>query len=87
VSATPSGTSIISRGPYRIVRHPMYLSMLLFIWAAVASHASVLTLTIGVAVTVMVVVRVIVEERLLRAHYPGYHDYTRSTHAMVPYLF
>jgi protein-S-isoprenylcysteine O-methyltransferase Ste14 len=87
VSAAPSGTSVIRRGPYRVVRHPMYSSVLLFIWAAVVSHASVLTLTIGIAATVMIVVRVIAEERLLRAHYPEYHDYTRSTKALVPYVF
>jgi protein-S-isoprenylcysteine O-methyltransferase Ste14 len=87
VSAAPAGTSIIRRGPYRIIRHPMYSAALLFVWAAVVSHVSALTLTIGLAVTIVVIVRVIAEERLLRAQYPGYHEYTRSTKALVPYLF
>ena len=87
VSAAPGGTSIIRRGPYRVVRHPMYSSVLLFIWAAVVSHASVFTLTVGIAATVMIVVRVVAEERLLRAHYPEYPDYARSTKALVPYVF
>ena len=87
VSAAPGGTSIITRGPYRVIRHPMYSAVLLFVWAAVVSHLSVLTLAIGIAVTVVVIARVIAEERLLRARYPEYHNYTLTTRALVPYVF
>jgi protein-S-isoprenylcysteine O-methyltransferase Ste14 len=87
VTAAPGGASIITRGPYRFVRHPMYSAALLFIWAGVASHVSALTLAIGIAVTALCIVRVIVEERLLRATYPNYVDYSRSTKALVPYVF
>jgi len=65
----------------------MYSSALLIVWAAVVSHASVPTLTIGIAATVVVIVRVVAEERLLRAHYPEYDGYAGSTKALVPYLF
>jgi protein-S-isoprenylcysteine O-methyltransferase Ste14 len=65
----------------------MYTAALLFVWTAVVSHVSVLTLAIGIAVTVVVVARVIAEERLLSAKYPEYQDYIRSTKALVPYLF
>ena len=87
VSAAPGGTAVIRRGPYRIIRHPMYSAALLFIWAGVVSHASLLTLSIGVAVTVVAVVRVIAEERLLRAKYPDYDQYARTTRALVPFAF
>jgi len=87
VTAAPGGTSIIKRGPYRLIRHPMYSAVLLFIWAGIASHFSALTLAIGIAVTVMTIARVIVEERLLRATYPEYLDYSKSTKALVPYVF
>jgi protein-S-isoprenylcysteine O-methyltransferase Ste14 len=64
----------------------MYAAALLFIWAAVVSHVSALTLTIGIAVTVVAVARVIAEERLLRTQYPDYQQYTLSTKALVPYV-
>ena len=53
----------------------MYSAALLFIWAAILSHLSVLNLAIGVSVTSVVVIRVVTEERLLRARYPEYRDY------------
>jgi len=84
-------------GPWRrfdhqtgsVSRHstPDVSAALLFIWAGVVSHLSVLTLAIGIAATIVAIVRVIAEERLLRAQYPEYHDYTRSTKALVPYVF
>jgi protein-S-isoprenylcysteine O-methyltransferase Ste14 len=42
VTAEPGSDSIIRRGPYRFIRHPMYSAALLFVWAAVVSHISVL---------------------------------------------
>jgi protein-S-isoprenylcysteine O-methyltransferase Ste14 len=86
VVAVPGAPSIIRRGPYRFIRHPMYAAALLFIWAAVLSHTSLLNLGIGLAVTVVVVLRVVVEERLLRKRYPEYGRYARSTKALIPFI-
>ena len=86
VTATPSGAPIITRGPYRFIRHPMYSAALVFIWAGVASHPSVLTLAIGMVVTAVVIARVILEEQLLRAKFPEYLDYSRATKALIPFV-
>lgn len=86
VSAAPGASSIIRRGPYRFIRHPMYSAALLFIWAAVLSHVSLWTLTLGVTVTLVVSVRLIAEERLLRARYADYGAYARSTKALIPFI-
>jgi protein-S-isoprenylcysteine O-methyltransferase Ste14 len=87
VSAAPGGPAIIRHGPFRFIRHPMYAAALLFVWAGIASHPSAFTLAIGVAVTVVAISRVIAEERLLRAKYPDYEGYARTTKALVPYVF
>ena len=87
VTAAPAGHSIIRRGPYRLIRHPMYSAALLFVWAAVIGHLSRLTLAVGGALTCVAVARGIAQERLLRKQYPDYPDYARATKPLVPYLF
>jgi protein-S-isoprenylcysteine O-methyltransferase Ste14 len=87
VTAGPSADSLITRGPYRVVRHPMYISALIFIWAGVASHVSPLTLAIGILVTAVCIARVVVEDRLLRSRYPDYPEYARATKALIPFVF
>ena len=86
-SPTPrgEGAGVIRRGPYRLIRHPMYAAALVLIWATVLSHPSLLCLLVG-AVTVVVVPRILDEERRLRGRYPGYADYARSTKALVPFV-
>ena len=86
VDATPSAETVIRRGPYRLIRHPMYCAALLFIWAAVLSHLSDWTMAIGVVVTIIAALRVILEERFLRDRYPEYAAYAQVTKAIVPYL-
>ncbi len=87
VTAAPGGSSIIREGPYKVVRHPMYSAALLLIWSGVVSHASALTLAIGVALTGLAVARVFAEERLLTAQFADYPDYARVTKALIPFLF
>jgi protein-S-isoprenylcysteine O-methyltransferase Ste14 len=65
----------------------MCSAALIFVWAGVVSHPSVLTLAIGVAVTAVVIARVVAEERLLGAQHPEYGEYARSTKSLAPYLF
>jgi protein-S-isoprenylcysteine O-methyltransferase Ste14 len=87
VDAAPAGSSVIRRGPYRFIRHPMYAAMLLFIWASIGGHRSPLTVTLGVAVAALAVARVVAEDRLLIEQFPEYLEYSRTTKALIPFLF
>jgi protein-S-isoprenylcysteine O-methyltransferase Ste14 len=86
VDATPSAETVIRRGPYRFIRHPMYFAALLFIWAAVLSHLSSWTVGIGAVVTIIATLRIVFEERFLRDRYPEYAEYAQVTKAVVPYV-
>jgi protein-S-isoprenylcysteine O-methyltransferase Ste14 len=86
-SPTPGGEAVIRRGPYRLIRHPMYAGALLLLWATALSHLSVLCLAAAAVPTLAVVPRVVDEERQLRARYPDYSEYARATRRLIPYLF
>lgn len=86
VTAEPAAAGIIRRGPYRVIRHPMYAAALLIVWAAALSHPAAWRVILAALVTGIVVARIVQEERLLRERYPEYGEYMRSTRALVPFV-
>ncbi len=87
VSAKPAGSEVIHRGPYRFIRHPMYAGAAVLLWASVAGHLSTLSVVIALVPTAAVLGKIVAEERYLRARYPDYAEYSRSTKRLVPFVF
>lgn len=84
--ANPTAGGVVTTGPYRFFRHPIYAAILYFVWAGIVSHASVLNASLAVLATAMVAVRIATEERLLVGRYPEYAAYAARTKRVVPFL-
>jgi protein-S-isoprenylcysteine O-methyltransferase Ste14 len=87
IHAEPKEGQMISSGPYKFIRHPMYASALVIIWSGILGHLSLITFLIGVVVSVVIFLRIITEEKYLRANYPSYKDYSNKTKLILPYIF
>ena len=85
-AANPTSGGVVTTGPYRFVRHPIYAAILYFVWAGLISHASVLNASLAVLATAMVAVRIAPEERLLLKRYPECAAYAASTKRVVPFV-
>ena len=85
-SADPTAGGLVTTGPYRLIRHPVYASLLYFAWAGVATHPSAVSLISGLVATVAVLTRIAAEERLLIAQYPEYAAYAARTRRLVPFV-
>ena len=70
------GHSVIIRGPYRFLRHPGYLAMLLAV-ACISALAIGSWLAVIPALTFSAVIirRTAIEDCFLKAHLPGYNRY------------
>jgi protein-S-isoprenylcysteine O-methyltransferase Ste14 len=71
------GHTVVTTGPYRIVRHPGYLGAILHSFALPLLLGSVWGLMPAAVVVVGILVRTIVEDRVLRAQLEGYPEYAR----------
>jgi len=86
IHADPGGGQMMSKGPYRFIRHPMYAAALLLIWSSVLGHWSMMTLVVGLVVTLFVCTRIMMEEGLLRERFPEYAEYARATKRIIPFV-
>lgn len=89
-TANPTAGGLVSSGPYRFWRHPIYAAVLLFVWTGVLSQGvmpTAIAIAIAVLATAMSAVRIVAEEKLLRASMPEYAAYAERTKRLVPFVF
>src|SRR5690242_6596343 len=84
--ANPTEGGLVTGGPYRFIRHPIYAAILLFTWAGVSSHLAPLSVALAIVASAGVGVRIVCEERLVTAAYPEYADYARRTKRIIPFV-
>jgi protein-S-isoprenylcysteine O-methyltransferase Ste14 len=79
---------VISTGPYALVRHPMYVGVLIMVVGVPLALDSWWGLAIVALVVPVLMWRILDEERLLGQELSGYSEYTRKVHyRLVPYLW
>jgi protein-S-isoprenylcysteine O-methyltransferase Ste14 len=79
------GQEVVDTGPYAIVRHPLYAaSIVLFVGMSLAmgSYWALVPVAVGLLV---IIVRIVLEDRLLQNELAGYKEYaSRVQYRLVP---
>jgi protein-S-isoprenylcysteine O-methyltransferase Ste14 len=85
---TDRGQTVVSTGPYRYVRHPMYATAIIFFVGTTLLLGSWYGLLLGLVIVVGVAIRAVQEERTLRAELPGYEAYMAQVkYRLIPYVW
>lgn len=83
-----AGQKVISGGPYRLVRHPMYLGSVVMWLATPLALGSYFALPAFALLLPFYVFRLLNEEKVLRRDLPGYSEYCNATHyRLVPLVW
>ena len=86
-AANPTTGGLVTTGPYRIIRHPIYTAACLFGWGPIVVHLSLVSIALGTLLLLGALMRMLCEEQLVKQKYPEYVEYAKVTKRMIPYLF
>jgi protein-S-isoprenylcysteine O-methyltransferase Ste14 len=86
-AANPTEGGLVTTGPYRFVRHPIYTAVCLFVFAGALAHVSLTAVGLALLVFLGALGRMLPEERLVLQRYPGYADYAAEPKRMLPLVF
>src|SRR4030095_8859446 len=82
------GQTVVSTGPYRYVRHPMYAGILVFMVGTPLLLGSAYGIIVGLIFMIVLGRRALLEERTLRQELPGYAAYMEKVkYRILPYVW
>ena len=79
---------VVSTGLYGLVRHPMYVGMLIFLAGTPLALDSYWGLVVLILSVIVFAFRILDEEKMLEEELNGYIDYTREVqYRLVPHVW
>jgi len=78
---------LVTRGPYRWVRHPMYAGVLLVMWALVLDRLTFVRLLVWLVLLADLLTKLEYEETLLARRFPEYAGYRKRTRRLIPFVY
>jgi protein-S-isoprenylcysteine O-methyltransferase Ste14 len=86
-SLVPQARSVVQTGPYRWIKHPLYLAEEIAILGVVLQYLTPVTVIILVLHFGVQVCRILYEEDVLRRNCPEYCTYEASRWRLIPYVW
>jgi len=86
-SLVPQARSVVQTGPYRWIKHPLYLAEEIVIVGVVLQYLTPATVVVLVLHIGVQVCRILYEEDLLRRNCPEYSSYEASRWRLIPYVW
>jgi protein-S-isoprenylcysteine O-methyltransferase Ste14 len=86
-SIMPEARRLITRGPYRIVRHPLYLAEAVGLAGITLQFAQPWSGLLYLAMMTLMILRMGYEERVLGEAFPEYRVYAARTARLIPGIY
>ena len=80
------GGQLVTTGAYNFIRHPMYTSVLLMMFAVLVASSTLIELLLFIMLIGVLVLKARREEKLWCGHDAAYTDYQKRTKLFIPYI-
>ena len=81
------GAGLIVIGPYRYIRHPMYLAVIGCGAALLIDYFTYFRLMVFIVLIIDLILKIEYEEKLLKAAFDQYVDYRQVTKKLIPFIY
>ncbi len=79
--------TLITNGPYRFIRHPMYTAILMGSVGLLIHQFTLMRLSILIALAIVLVIKLTWEESMLFQKFEAYRDYMRRSKRLFPFIY
>lgn len=79
--------SLVTSGPYAIIRHPMYTSIIIAVTPLIISHWDLNMFLFLIFLYLNLIFKLLFEESLLKEYFTGYKEYMTKSWRIIPGIF
>lgn len=87
LTANTTKGGLVTSGPYRWLRHPIYAAVIYFGWACLIAFPKIETLIAVIFITGGLFIRMLLEEKALNTTYPEYAEYSKRAKRLFPFVY
>jgi protein-S-isoprenylcysteine O-methyltransferase Ste14 len=87
VTANTTKGELVTTGPYRWLRHPIYAAIMYFAFAAIISYPFIDAIAAFMLISAGLLFRIVLEEKELLKTYDNYAEYSKHAKRIIPFIY